>query len=304
MIDVESRVVDVVVPTRNDDRLVQCLTALAGQRLPPGWRMDVVVVDNGSHEPPDAVVAGFDGVRMLHEPAGGSYAARNAGVASGDGEVVAFTDSDCRPAPDWLARALAVLEDETVAAVAGDVRLDLSQARPRSLAECWEAVEGFPQAQYVASGFGVTANLVVRREVGRAVGWFDAKALSGGDAAFGRSVTGRGLALVHAPEAVVVHPPRVTVGQVLTKARRTARGQVRLLFGSGQGRWALLAWLVHQVRVLLGCGRRAALDPRLSGSRERGRYLLVAVAFRAVTVVETVRAWPSRPRPGEGAAAR
>lgn len=285
--------VTVVVPTKDDPRLSSCLDALRRLELPEGWRCEVVVVDNGSADDPGVMVAAHPGVRLLREPAGGSYAARNHGVAATTGEVVAFTDSDCVPEPDWLLVALAVLGDDEVVAVAGDVRLDLPHARPRGFAGCWESVEAFPQAEYVGRGFGVTANLVVRRSAGDLVGWFDAGAFSGGDVGFGLALTGRGMRLVHAPAAVVVHPPRAGLGAVLRKGRRVARGEVRLRLRAGQGLPGLLRWLLQQVRVLLGCVRRAVRDPRLQGATERLRYLAVAVVYRAVVVFEIVTAWPA-----------
>jgi GT2 family glycosyltransferase len=51
----------------------------------------------------------------------GPAPARNAGVARASGPVVAFTDSDCRPDPRWLAQGLAALADEDIAFATGVV---------------------------------------------------------------------------------------------------------------------------------------------------------------------------------------
>ena len=41
------------------------------------------------------------------EAASGSYAARNAGLREAAGDILLFTDSDCRPADDWCAEMVA-----------------------------------------------------------------------------------------------------------------------------------------------------------------------------------------------------
>jgi GT2 family glycosyltransferase len=48
-------------------------------------------------------------VRLLQAPGYGAGAARNAGAAAAAGEVIAFTDADCFPQPDWLRQGLAAI---------------------------------------------------------------------------------------------------------------------------------------------------------------------------------------------------
>jgi len=99
----------VVVPTYNrPGPLRDCLEALAGLDY-PRERYEAIVVDDGGSQPLDALVAGFQGrleIRLLRQDNAGPGAARNAGAKLARGEYLAFTDDDCRPAPDWL-RALA-----------------------------------------------------------------------------------------------------------------------------------------------------------------------------------------------------
>ena len=66
---------------------------------------EVIVVDDGSPSPPDAVVQRFRDrldISLLTAVHGGPAAARNHGAQRAAGEFLAFTDDDCRPAPDWL----------------------------------------------------------------------------------------------------------------------------------------------------------------------------------------------------------
>ena len=304
------RVVTVVVPHFNDPRLPASLDALDALRTPPGWRIELIVVDNGSEQSPRAVVEAHRGAIYLSEPRGGSYAARNTALQVATGEIVAFTDSDCRPDPDWLVAALRHLEEHPeVAAVAGRVQTVFDTKRPESAVGWWEALEAFPQHVYVKEGFGVTANLVVRRSAGDALGWFDGAALSGGDREFGGRLTASGQVVAYEPEAVVSHPARTSWRDFLTKGRRTAKGQGRLDAIQGAGAASFLRSVVRLGINVLQIGKRGLTDPRLPDWSARLQYMGVGVFFRVFWFVERYR-WrahyrrhPDGAAPGVGAAA-
>ena len=99
--------ISVIIPVYRDwDDLRRCLAALTQQ----SWSesdFEILVVNNDTQPAPDDLVA--PNLRLLQEPQGHSYAARNAGVAAARGELLAFTDADCQPAPDWLAAGWAAL---------------------------------------------------------------------------------------------------------------------------------------------------------------------------------------------------
>src|SRR5581483_2434095 len=126
--------ISVIVPARDaGDGIDALCDALAAQTL-ARERFEVVVVDDGSR---DATADRAEGhalrPRVVRRPRpGGSYAARNDGLAAAGAGLIAFTDSDCLPEPGWLAAGLARLEGGA-GLVAGAVRLPLRE-RP-SLAE-------------------------------------------------------------------------------------------------------------------------------------------------------------------------
>jgi len=288
--EAQTRIVSVVVPVYNDPRLAACLEALARLALPQGWRLETVVVDNGSRDPVTSLCARWPDVRFLVETRKGSYAARNTGLRSTTGEVVAFTDSDCRPAHHWLLVALRRLADEPgIAAVAGRVQTVFDTDGPTTAPGWWDKVEAFPQRRYVASGFGVTANLIVRREAGAAVGWFDDEFLSGGDANFGRRLTASGRTIVYEDAAVVAHPARTTWHELFSKGRRTAQAHARVEHLRRRGAKGYLVSTYSSLVQLGGVMKTSVTHPELMGIRGRGQYLIAGVAYRVFWFVTLCR---------------
>jgi glycosyltransferase involved in cell wall biosynthesis len=95
----------VVVPTYSRPRqLTTCLESLR-ELDASGGDFEVIVVDDGSPAPLDAVVDSFRAaleVRLIRQVKSGPAAARNTGAKAALGRYVAFTDDDCAPAREWL----------------------------------------------------------------------------------------------------------------------------------------------------------------------------------------------------------
>jgi glycosyltransferase involved in cell wall biosynthesis len=118
-----SRSIAVVVATHDrPDRLAQLLEALRAQRRAPD---EVVVVDDGSAAATADVLAAELAREELtlrvirRERAGGPATAREEGWRAATGELIAFTDDDCAPAPGWLEAAERVAEANPGAFVQG-----------------------------------------------------------------------------------------------------------------------------------------------------------------------------------------
>jgi len=241
--------VSVIVPVYNDPGgLRRCLAALAAQTYPHD-RFEVLVVDNGSAAAPGFVAEVCPRARLLVEPLGGSYAARNHGAAQAQGEVLAFTDADCEPLPAWIEQGVrALLAGNGRVAAGGRIALSCRDPEHPTAAELYEKVFGFNQRYYVeTSHYAVTANLFTTREVFQRVGPFDAALTTGGDTEWGRRAYAAGTALVYAPDAVVRHPARRTVAELKAKLKRVTVGQCRL---AGRGGAFRQRGIVKLIKIL------------------------------------------------------
>ena len=93
----------VVVPTYGrPEGLRRCITALLAQTA---GDLEVIVVDDGGVPAAAETLAGVadDRLRVVRQDNAGPAAARNHGGREARAELLAFTDDDCAPRPDWLA---------------------------------------------------------------------------------------------------------------------------------------------------------------------------------------------------------
>jgi glycosyltransferase involved in cell wall biosynthesis len=116
--DASGMLVSVVVPSyRRPEALAACLRALTDQSLRP---LEVIVVlRSGDHEGV-AVTSAVSQVRVLTVDEPGQVAALNCGCDTVRGDLIAITDDDARPRPDWL-RAIVTrfATDPRIGAVGG-----------------------------------------------------------------------------------------------------------------------------------------------------------------------------------------
>ncbi|HEX2234334.1 MAG TPA: glycosyltransferase [Thermoleophilaceae bacterium] len=200
--------VAVVVPShRRPHGLTELLDALAEQTLPRD-RWTVVVAH--TYEPFEARSLleehelGRAGVLrdVAVEPqAAGPAHQRNCGLRAARGDLVAFTDDDCRPAADWLERLVDCALAHPGAVVQGTTRPD-----PRDAA----AFEASPHPRSVwveAPGRNAqTCNILYPRELLEQLGGFDESfATAGEDVDLALRAQEAGAVLVGAPDALVHH---------------------------------------------------------------------------------------------------
>ena len=200
----------IVVPTYGRPRpLGACLEALARLDYPRD-RFEVIVSDDGGDEPLDAAVRGVAArldVTLLRGPHAGAGAARNAGATRARGLLLAFTDDDCSPAPDWLAKLEERFAANPTRAMVGGRTLNALQANPYATASQLVVDAGYAHLNRDPehARFFTASNLALPADDFRALGGFDVRFVASED----RELCGRwessGGRMVYAPEVVVHH---------------------------------------------------------------------------------------------------
>ncbi|MDJ0742883.1 MAG: glycosyltransferase [Xenococcaceae cyanobacterium MO_167.B27] len=214
--------VSVIIPVFNDPERIQiCLAALEKQTYPRNY-YEVIVVDNGSDESLENLVKQFPQARLAYCLEPGSYAARNHGIFLAKGEILAFTDSDCVPAPDWLEKGVKWLSATVdCGLVAGKIEIFFQNSDRPNAVELYDSVSFFNQQQYVEEeNYGATANVFAYKWVFERVGLFNAQLKSGGDKDWGQRVFAKGYTLTYAEEVRIAHPARYSFGQMYRKIAR------------------------------------------------------------------------------------
>lgn len=229
--------VSVIIPVYNDSRRLKlCLQALANQTYASD-RSEIIVVDNAStnesgsdNESDDIqnVARLFPQVIFTHESQPGSYAARNKGIETATGDVIAFTDSDCIPSPDWIEKGIKHLTSTPNCGIAaGKIEFFFQQPNAPNPVEIYDSIELLQQEEYVKQQWGATANLFTTPAVFANVGLFKADLKSGGDFEWGQRVATQGYAISYAADSRVSHPARSSLRELQQKiVRRLGGGYV------------------------------------------------------------------------------
>ena len=110
--------ISVVVASFNAERtLVSCLDSLKSLNYPD---YEILLVDDGSTDSTPQIAARYPKVLYLpHQKNLGLSVARNTGIAAATGEIIAFTDADCRADEDWLYYIAGDLLESDFAAIGG-----------------------------------------------------------------------------------------------------------------------------------------------------------------------------------------
>lgn len=96
----------VIIPVYNKaDTLPRAIDSVLAQ----GVEAELVIVDDGSTDRIDAVLARYEGVTVVRQANGGVSAARNAGIRRSAGEYLCFLDADDEWEPDHLTTLLALM---------------------------------------------------------------------------------------------------------------------------------------------------------------------------------------------------
>jgi glycosyltransferase involved in cell wall biosynthesis len=222
--------ISVVVPIYNgEDDLHELIPCLLAQTY-PSELVEYLLVDNNSSDNTlkylqTAAENSPITIRPLSEnQIQSSYAARNTGIRAASGEIIAFTDADCRPQPQWLKLLVQPFVNSDVAAVAGEVAALPGETLLERFADLQETLS---QKHTLANKFcpyGQTANLAIRRISLEKAGLFRPYLTTGGDADICWRIQQENIGrLEFVAEAIVQHRHRTTLKELASQWRRYGR---------------------------------------------------------------------------------
>lgn len=226
--------VSIVIATRDRSQdLRETLKHLAEARVPAGWRVELLIVDNGSSDDTKAVAlaAEFPHLesRYIFEGRKGKSHAYHAAVEAVRGKVMLFTDDDVHVPADWIEAMCGPILDGSADAVQGGVKLAPHLDPPwlKGYLRIWVASVENPSIR--PPGL-VGANMACSREALAAGGPFDLRLGPGAsgffeDTVFGWRVERAGLRILYQPQIAVEHhfdPDRLGLASFMGTARRMA----------------------------------------------------------------------------------
>ena len=223
----------IIVPVWNAESEIEGFIRSFQEVHFPSGGVELVVVDNGSTDATVSEVKRHCGnlsfsvqvVCELHFQS--SYAARNRGIQAARGELLVFTDIDCRPDPHWLLQATEAFSNPTLQLAGGNVVFTYRTSRP-SGAEWVDAHTNMQIERNIRErGVAKTANLFVRRSLFSEIGLFRSDLRSGGDVEWTRRASQAGIQIKYLSSAMVRHPAR-GYAALFIKQWRVGAGKVHL----------------------------------------------------------------------------
>jgi glycosyltransferase involved in cell wall biosynthesis len=209
----------IIIPTYNrPQRLETCLDSITRLNY-QGDLFETIVVDDGSTQPLDEIVAPYRdriALTLIRQPNSGPATARNTGADAAKGTYLAFTDDDCALDPNWLVTfkqgfstaPTNLIGGRTVNALSENLYSTASQLLIDYLYQ-YHNSESSP-AQFFASN-----NFALARELFHKVGQFDVTfpLAAAEDREFCDRWSHMGYTLSYVPESIVYHAHELSLAK-------------------------------------------------------------------------------------------
>lgn len=235
--------VSVIIPIYNGESDIPDLIECLRSQTYPKSLVEYLLVDNNSQDHTFELLQqaaqrlnqeGINCQILQENNIQSSYAARNLGIRTASGEILLFTDADCRPVSNWVAEMIPFFADETIGIVVGE----LEALEGNSWLEIYAERSNMMSQQFLLEHpfcpYGQTANLGIRRKVFEKSGLFRPYLTTGGDAdicwRIQRETPWR---LTHAPKGIIRHRHRCTLKEFKSQFKRygTSNRYLHELYG-------------------------------------------------------------------------
>jgi hypothetical protein len=293
----------VIVSRKRPLRLRWLLNALREQTLAPD-RFEVIVAYDPASETTRALLRGHPlrqagGLRSVTFPHGASHpgAGRNAAWRSSSAPLILFTEDDCRPAPDWVEKAVAAAGHHPGAIVQGRTMPDPDDAVVASTAPWTRTRSIFPPSPWAES-----CNVAYPRQILEQAAGFHESMPMGEDADLACRARRLGAGIVGEPEMLVYHAVEDQSLLGAMRAQRQGKDLALLVKRHPALRremWGLIwsrpqdAALTAALAAALGAGRKPAVAlgalPWITMSLVHRRY-----GYRPRAIARAVSELPGR----------
>ena len=247
--------ISVVIPIYNGEAdLPDLLNCLKAQTYPADL-VEYLLVDNNSSDRTATILQQSSNqeinLRLLSETnIQSSYAARNTGIKASTGEIIAFTDADCRPEPNWLEALIQPFVNIETGIVAGEIIALPGETLIEKHADKGNVLSQKHTLAHSFYPYGQTANLAIRKQIFEQVGLFRPYLTTGGDADIcWRIQMESDWQLDFAPSAIVKHRHRSTLKELQSQWRRYGKSNSYLheLHGVDLMRELSLSEYLHRI---------------------------------------------------------
>ena len=213
--------ISVIIPIYNGEKdlphLIECLE----KQTYPQELVEYLLVDNNSRDNTANILATASqkaqqkGINLQHLTEAkiqSSYAARNLGIRNAKHDILAFTDADCRPEPDWLEELVKPFTDSQVGISVGEIIALTGNSLLEQYAKQKELMSQKFLLEHKFCAYGQTANIAIRKQAFIDVGLFRPHLTTGGDADIcWRIQKESNWQLKYAPKAIVSHRHRANL---------------------------------------------------------------------------------------------
>jgi glycosyltransferase involved in cell wall biosynthesis len=204
----------IIIPVYNDiEGLNITLDSLRDVGVFEDERFEVIVVQDGEGD----AISTHPVVTIINPTNVGSYVSRNNGAKVAKGDYLVFLDADVIVTPAWYESVIKNNYDY----VCGQVKMPDS---PKKIIEKYQSIFFFrTEFYYISRSYGVTANLIVKRETFVDVGMF-LPVRSGGDMEFGARIFQYEYSCHYNRKLTVIHPYKKNIREIFKKFKRIGIG--------------------------------------------------------------------------------
>ncbi|HDO20622.1 MAG: glycosyltransferase [archaeon GB-1867-097] len=221
----------IIIPVKNVENTIEELLESIFNADYPKEKIEVIIVDGRSTDKTVQKALKYP-VKIFYEDGLGPNNARKIGVEKATGDILIFTDGDCRVPKNWIRKIVEEIKDSEVGCVGGSVftdpaleknllakYADLSVMRIMPLVKEREKVDRIRVFHHLAF-----CNMAIKREVIEKIGGLDENMKTFEDVDTVVSICEHGYKVLRTPKIYVWHKHRHRVKEILKQTYNYGKG--------------------------------------------------------------------------------